>query len=285
MKNLILVAFILLTTILKAQTDTIYKSDGEVLFVYVTEISEATIKYTYPGESFTNAVGKNMVSKIHFKSGRKQEFASALNLMRVKSCLEWEKVQISKIESEVTGLFKIDLIGAKAKGITEFSSLAKLQDRAFKKIKIETAMMGGNLAYIMEQNTEEAISGGENGGGKTPGVTISGLAYTSKKVFANEIAEGQYNLAAIYVLRANEYETEQEKVKPQRISIAKGECYDVNGFQKVKLNVHSVSDIKEFTVVYADKNELVLYGLYSSRQGKKTYYNLIFKRDIGSLDQ
>jgi hypothetical protein len=264
--------------VVKTQTDTIYKNDGEILYVNITEITESGVKFMYPGENFSNSIVKNSVYKIHYKSGRKQDFSATLNMSLVKGCLDWKKVQISNIQAEVTGLYKIDVIGAKAKGVTEYSSLAKLQDRAYNKIKIETAMLGGNLAYIIEQNTEEAIFGGKDGPSKTPGVTISGLAYSSKKVYKREITEGTYNLASIYALRANEFEIEMENVQPQSFSIEKDEINDSNGFQKLKLNVTSLSKLTEYTVIYADDKELILSAIYMTRQGKKTYYNLYLKK-------
>jgi len=280
MKTLLL-TFVLLSVLqLKSQTDTIFKNDGEIILVNVTEVTETAIKFVYPGETFSNALGKNTVKKIHFKSGRKQDFSSDLNISLVKGCQEWNKVQISRIESEVVGLMKLDIIGAKAKGATTWTSLAKLQDRAYNKLKIETAMLGGNVAYILEQNTEEAIYGGDNGSTKTPGVTVSGLAYTSKKVYKHEIKEARYNLASIYMLRANEYEIERLNVSPQSFEITQDEIKETNGFQKLKLNIGDLKKVTEYTVIYADEKELVLSAMYSTRQGKKTYYNIYLIKKV-----
>ncbi|MBL7903353.1 MAG: hypothetical protein JNK73_15245 [Bacteroidia bacterium] len=278
-----LIAVVLFSALqLKSQTDTIFKNDGEIILGHVSEVTETAIKFVYPGESFSNALGKNAVKKIHFKSGRKQDFSADLNISLVKGCQEWNKVQISKIESEVIGLMKLDIIGAKAKGATTWTSLAKLQDRAYNKLKIETAMLGGNVAYILEQNTEEAIFGGEEGSSKTPGVTVSGLAYTSKKVYKHEIKEASYNLASIYMLRANEYEIEQLNVSPQTFEITREEIKETNGFQKLKLNIHDLKKVTEYTVIYADEKELVLSAVYSNRQGKKTYYNIYLLKKAGN---
>ncbi len=278
MKTLCFALLVLSAFQLSSQTDTIYKNDGEMLLVHVSEVTETAIKFVYPGESFSNALGKNTVKKIHFKSGRKQDFSADLNIALVKGCKEWNKVQISRIESEVIGLFKIDIIGAKAKGATTWTSLVKLQDRAYNKLKIETAMLGGNVAYILEQNTEEAIYGGENGSTKTPGVTVSGLAYSSKKVYKHEIKEASYNLASIYMLRANEYEIEQLRIGAQTFEITKDELHDSNGFQKLKLHINDLKKVTDFTVIYADEKELILSAVHSTRQGKKTYYNIYLLR-------
>lgn len=261
-----------------SQLDTLYKMNGEKLLITVTEITETSIKFIYPNESFSNTIAKSTVSKIHFKSGRVQEFSSALNVSNIKSCLDWENVQISKIESEVQGLQKIDVIGAKAKGMSTMTSIGKLQDRAFDKIKIEAAMLGGNVVYIMEQNTEEAVYGGQYGSSKLPSVTISGLAYTTKKVFRNEISFGDYKISKMYFLATNAYEIEVYLFIPQDISIREVDIYEENGFQKIKLNISSLPRVVEYTLIYADDKEIVLSGVESTKYGKSTYYNVFLKK-------
>jgi sporulation protein YlmC with PRC-barrel domain len=259
---------------LKAQTDTIYKMDGEVLLVDILEVNETSVKFLYPQEKATHSVSKNSISKVHYSSGRKQEFSESHNLSILKGCRDWEKVQISRMESEIHGLYKIDMIGAKAKGATTLSSLAKLQDRAYNKVKIETAMLGGNMAYILEQNTEEAIFGGENGPSKTPGVTLSGLAYTSRKVRESEIAGGEYKVTAIYVLQANEMDLQQKRVNVESVNINKERIKSENGFKKLNLHIKQVKKVHDYTIIYSDEKEMVLSGVFSSRQGKKKYFNV-----------
>lgn len=280
MKPLIVFLCLSFTLHVYSQTDTIFKNDGEVILVNVSEITETAVKFVYPGESFNNSLGKNTIKSIHFKSGRRQEFSSSLNLSRVKGCKDWEKVQVSRLESEIVGLYKIDMIGAKAKGATTLSSLAKLQDRAYNKIKIQTAMLGGNVAYILEQNTEEAIFGGEEGSSKTPGVTLSGLAYTTRKVKETEISEGRYNIAAVYMLQANEMEIEQKQAREESIELSKSHLKNHNGFPRISLHIAQVKHLREYTIIYADDTELVLSGVHSSRQGKKRYYNIYLKKAL-----
>jgi hypothetical protein len=278
MGKIILILLISISSSAFCQNDTIFKVDGEVIPVSITGINEESILFVYPGESFSNSIGISSVSKIHFKSGRIQEFSSTLNILRIKSCLEWENVQISNIESEVKGLLKIDVVGAKAKGATALSSLAKLQDRAYNKIKIETAMLGGNLAYLIEQSTEESVYGGQYGGTKLPSVTISGLAYTSKKVLPSEIAFGSYNVTSIYNLEANAYEISPVTHNAQEVSINKEDTFSENNFQKINLTINSIEKVVEYTIIYADSSEIVLSGVYSTKNGKKTYYNVMLEK-------
>ena len=278
MKHLFLLLCLSISIANIAQTDTIFKLDGEVLNVEVAAIDESTVKYVYPGESFTNAISKNSISKIHFKSGRVQEFAPTLNLKEVKNCLDWKNVQIANFESEVTGLAKIDNVGAKAKGLTTLSSLSKLQDRAYNKLKMATAMLGGNVTYVANQNTEEAVFGGEYSSSKTPGVTLSGIAFTTKKVKPEDIGAGSYSVHLVYQLKTNAYEIQQIALRPQSITLKENSFISDNNFTKIKTDILSVPKVKEFTVIHAEDSGIILSGVYANRKGKKTYYNVFLSK-------
>ena len=276
MKKIFFSILFLCSFVVFSQSDVIYKMNGETLEVQVKEINESSIVFSYPGETFSNTIGKSSVSKIIFSSGRVEEFASSLNVASVKSCKDWQKVQISNIDSEVKGLSKIDIINAKAKGVTSYSSIVKLQDRVYNKIKTETAMMGGNVAYLIEQNSEDSRTG--FGSSQAPSVSVSGLAYTSKKVFINEIHEGDYKVSEAFELKANEYEMKSIKVSSQKISIVKSAIATDNGFHKIDVSIKAVSDVKKFTIIYADDKELVLSGIKSTKKGKKTFFNVILTK-------
>jgi len=278
MKKILLFSILLLSIECYTQTvDTIFKMNGEILPVNVTEISESTIKFTYPEEGFSNSIGKNSVLKIKFSSGRIQEFAPALNLINVNSCLDWENVQISNIESEVRGLMKIDNIGAKAKGNTTMSSLGKLQSRTYNKVKIETAMLGGNVCYIINQNTEEAVSGFYSS--KVPSVTISAVCYTSKKVYKYEINYGKYSVKKIYVLQVNRYNIDTIYHKTESFNITNEMIFLENNFPKLNLNSKNIDKVNEFTIIFASQSEIILSCVYTSRKGKKTYYNMFLEKN------
>lgn len=278
MKKLFVIVFVSISFHLFGQTDTIYKTNGDVLLADINEITEDVVKFIYPNESFSNSVNHSSIIKIHFKSGRKQEFLPALNLVETKSCLDWESVQISGIESDVKDLFKIDNVGAKAKGLSTLSSIAKLQDRAYNKLKMEAAMLGGNAVFIIDQNTTEAIYGGEYASSQLPSVSLSGIAYTSNKTTSTDISFGDYSLLFARQLKANSYAIEELYVKPHRFTFDNSMLKIENGFQKILLKSSTVKKVSEFKIIYADNSQLILSAVYSSKHGKKTYYNLFFER-------
>lgn len=276
--SFITLSFLFLHIALHAQVDTIYQNNGEKMGINVIEVAENVIKFTYPDETVSNTIAKSSVSKIHFKSGRVQEFSSYYNVVPIKSSKDWQKVQISKIESEVQGLQKIDVIGAKATGVTTLTSIAKLQDRAFDKIKIQTAMIGGNVAFIMHQNTEEAVHGTQYSAAKAPSVSLSGIAYTTKKVFKHEIVWGEYSITGIDELKANSYSIDAVEYTNENVKINETAVFEENGFVKINLSIRSIQDIRDYTIIYADQNEVILSCIEVSRKGKRTYYNVFLKK-------
>ena len=128
-----------------AQVDTIYTHEG-VIPCNITEITETAAKYQYPGESHSNSLSLNAVSKIVFRSGRVQEFAARTSFRRLSSPMEWEQVSIASVESEVQGLYKIDDVSSKAKGTTEFSNQERVKRRALDKMKMQAAILAGSTA-------------------------------------------------------------------------------------------------------------------------------------------
>ncbi len=281
MKNTILISLLSLTFSLYAQTDTIFRTNGKILLVNITEVGETSLKFQYPNESISNSIDKTAVRAIHFRSGRKEEFSSTYNVALVKHCLDWSSVQFSKIESEVRGMQKLTNVGAKAKGMTGYSSIAKLQDRAYNKTKMQTAMLGGNTVYVLEQNTEEAMYGGQYGSSKMPSVNISGIAYSSRNVDENEIQDGTYRITDIYLLETNAYELDKLVLtSPESITINKNNLSQTNGFFKTQQNIKSIKGRKldTFTIIYANETEMVLSGVHVTSNGKTTYYNVFLKK-------
>jgi len=120
----------------------------------VKEITPDAIKYTYPGEDVINSVFKNTVQKVIFKSGRIQTFAEATSYKEITNVMDFDKVTITSVESEVRGLFKLGDVSSKAKGTTVYSNQERVKDRAYRKMKIQAGMLGANIVYLTNQRTE-----------------------------------------------------------------------------------------------------------------------------------
>ena len=161
MKKLLLLTGIISITIPLAgysQTDTLL-INNEKIPCTLKEITADAVKYTFPGEDLLNTVYKNCVQKIIYQNGRIQTFSESTSFKTVNSVDEFENVTLTAVESEVKGLFKLGDVSAKAKGATSLSNQERVKERAFRKMKIEAAMMGANIIYLTHQRSEGNKSG------------------------------------------------------------------------------------------------------------------------------
>lgn len=166
------------TTVCYSQMDTIVINNQKTA-CSVKEVTPDAVKYTYPGEDVINSVFKNTVQKIIFKSGRIQTFAEATSYKKVSNVMDFDNVTVTSVESEVRGLFKLADVGAKAKGTTVYSSMERVKERAYRKLKIQASMFGANIIYLSDQRSEGNKYGGYWGGSSTTETNLTGIAYSN----------------------------------------------------------------------------------------------------------
>lgn len=185
-KPLLMLLAALCGFVAKAQMDTIY-SNNEIIPCSVKEIAQDAVKFTYPGEEVINTVYKNSVQKIIFKSGRVQQFSESTALKKVAHVRDFDNVTITQVEGETKGLFKMGDVSSKAKGTTTLSNQERVKERAYKKLKIQAAIMGANVVYLTNQRSEGNKAGGNfygaagygHSGGTSAETSLSGVAYSS----------------------------------------------------------------------------------------------------------
>jgi hypothetical protein len=159
--------------------DSIFTSEGLVL-ANVKKVAPDVVEYSFPDEEVVNSIYKNTVRKIKFKSGRTQMFSEATALNDVMSAYEYDRVNLTRVEGETKGLFKLDEVFSKAVGTTTLSNITTVKERAFRKLKIQAAMLGGNLIYMLDQSTSGNQQGGYFQSGKSTETILTGIAYTNK---------------------------------------------------------------------------------------------------------
>lgn len=179
MKKSVLLLLVLFAVKGSAQMDTIY-TNSEKIACIVKEITPDAVKFSYPNEELLNSVYKNTIQKIVLKSGRVQTFAEATSYKTVTGAEDYENVTLTEVESEVKGLFKLGEASSKAKGTTGFSSMEKVKQRAYKKMKIMGAMMGANIIYLTQNITTGNEPGGKYQGAKSTETNMAGVAYSNK---------------------------------------------------------------------------------------------------------
>lgn len=172
----LLLFFCSVTCVATAQSDTIYLSN-EKLIVNIKEVGEDAVKFTYPKEDIVNSIFKNSIHKIVFRSGRVSIFSESTNYKKVNGISDWELVSISQVESEVKGLYKLGDVSSKAKGGTTWTGMERIKERAFKKLKIQASMYGGNIIYMTQLNSAGAQQGYFTS--KAAETSLSGIVYSN----------------------------------------------------------------------------------------------------------
>lgn len=162
-----------------AQTDTLM-INNEKISCSVSEVTADAVKFKYPGEEMINTVYKNTVQKVIFKSGRIQTFVEATSYKKVTKVDDYENITTTSVESEIKGLFKLGDVSSKAKGTTTFSNQERVKTRAYKKMKIQAAMMGANIVLLSNQRSEGNKYGGYFQSGSTTETSLTGIAYTNQ---------------------------------------------------------------------------------------------------------
>lgn len=120
----------------------------EIKEVFVEEVSQYSVTFRYPGENVSQALGKIMIEKIEFSSGREEVFER--KVQPVRTVEDYDKVYITFDANEIAGLKSVDNVHAKARGFTGFSGINSVTRRAIRKLKMEAAFKGANVVYIAD---------------------------------------------------------------------------------------------------------------------------------------
>ena len=131
-----------------AQTDKLYKHNGETANVKIIKVGEFTITYTYAGETAQEVISKYAVAKIEYASGRTEDITEKI-VIRGKD--DWEKVVLIEDKSCVVGLKKVGEINAWSYGWTTGNS----DKRTTKKVKTAAAEKGGAFLFVMSEKNHE----------------------------------------------------------------------------------------------------------------------------------
>ena len=170
------------------QVDTIFSANLKIGCT-IKEITTDAVKFSYPGEDLINSVYKNTIQKIVFKSGRVQTFAESTSFKTVNNGRDYSNVSFTFVPSEVQGLVKLGDVSSKAKGTTVYSSMTKVKERAERKIKIQSAMMGANIVFIAQNNTTGNQVGSYFQAGKSTETNLNGVAYSSSMPTYDDFAK------------------------------------------------------------------------------------------------
>lgn len=140
-----------------AQTDKIFKHNGEEINCKVIKVEEYTLVFKYDGEDTENTLSKYAVEKIVYKSGRVEQMTDKIV---VNGENDWEKVVILEDKSYIAGLKKGDEIRGKT-GFVSFHTGNTADSKAQKKLKIEAAKAG--FPFILMTESKDINQSGASG--------------------------------------------------------------------------------------------------------------------------
>lgn len=252
-----------------AQVDTIYTHEGAIP-CNITEITETAAKYQYPGESHSNSLSLNAVSKIVYRSGRVQEFAARTSFRRLASPMEWEQVSIASVESEVQGLYKIDDVSSKAKGTTEFSNQERVKRRAVDKMKMQAAILGGNVVYMVQMRSDGTKYNWLTGAGSTAETSLFGVAYSSQMPRLADVERlvgkgTRFDVVEEVTMVNTDSRYSMNKTAE---TLAVDRVYDDSGIVMIE---GSIKGVKEHAFRVTFCNESDFYIAYKTRRGVFSY--------------
>jgi hypothetical protein len=259
-----------------SQLDTIV-TNVERIPCKITEVTTDAIKFSYPNESVVNTIYKNTVKKVVFLSGRVQTFAESIPLKTLNNLDDFDLVEITNLESDTKGLFRVGYVSAKAKGTTTLSNQERVKNRAYRKIKILAAMMGANIVFISNQRNEGNKIGGYYQSGSSSETNLTGLAFSNKKIDLRDFKQLIAN-RAIYVgveqakLWSGDYDYRKEQILTK---FTINEIIDDDGVIEIRGEIGNTPGSRIFKLVSINKDFFnVFYEDKSTAYNVKIEFNL-----------
>jgi hypothetical protein len=205
----------------------------------------------------------------------------------VKSCEEYNKVQITYLESETFGLNRFSKIFSSSTGGTTFTSLNKLQSNVETSLKMQAAMLGCGVVYVYDRQVRNGsvnINSNFNSG-STPSITITGYCYNNPQIIKDELIPGSFELTKILYVNQNRTEFSSSKILPTNFLIDFKDIKTVNtdkfvfvSFSSVKGAQKFIKKMNYFRVLHVDEDNLTLSGIYQKSNGSLIYFNVFMKR-------
>lgn len=150
-KKIFLVAFLIgvAVTSTSAQivnNDTISKLTGERIAVKIINTGDNSVTFSYPGETMTNTISKNLIKEIKYSSGRIEKVSEIIVINGEK---DWEKVVLTEQPSDIDGLVKKgDISKSSANLGFVYTPVKKSEEKLHMQIKKEAAKLGAHVVLI-----------------------------------------------------------------------------------------------------------------------------------------
>ncbi len=171
MKKMLLMALIFCAAYANAQSDKIFKHNGETVEGKVVKLEEFTVIFKYDGEDAENTLSKYAIEKIIYgKSGRIEEVTEKIV---VKGEADWEKVVILEDKAYIAGLKKGEEVRGKT-GLVNYHTGNTGDKKAEKKLKIAAAEIGCPFILLTADKATTGYNSNSLGGSQ---VIKKGVGY------------------------------------------------------------------------------------------------------------
>lgn len=125
--------------------DTITKLSGDRIAVKIVSTSENNVTYSYPGETMTISMSKNLIEEIKYASGRKEKLKEKI-VIRGED--DWEKVKLTTQTTDIEGLIKKGDLNETSPNIGIYTPARKAEPKIDKKIRQKAASLGAHIILI-----------------------------------------------------------------------------------------------------------------------------------------
>ncbi|MFH4964481.1 hypothetical protein V8G69_05700 [Gaetbulibacter sp. M235] len=171
MKKTLFLVFTLVTTLMSAQVDKIFKHNGETVEGKVIRLEEYTVDFVYEGEVAENTIGKYAIEKIIYgSSGRVEEITEKIDVSGKDG---WQNVVILEEKSYIAGLKKGEEIRGKT-GLINFQTGNTGDRKADKKLKMAAAELDCPFILLTADKTTVGANSNLLGGSQS---IKKGVAY------------------------------------------------------------------------------------------------------------
>lgn len=137
--------------------DTIYVVGGERIICEVQEYTPDIVRFWRPGNPMPiEMLYVNSIEKVAFGSTGHvwQPPASAAISREQIRPQDYALVVVAEQERQVQGLWRVGLATSKARGASIVSMVERVKRRAFRKLQMQAAMMGGCVVYRFDSRTQ-----------------------------------------------------------------------------------------------------------------------------------
>jgi hypothetical protein len=258
--------FIFKNIILLAQTqplDSLFTADG-LFLVDVTEITADAVKYKFHNEGLLKTIPKNTVLRIRLNTGENLTFFSIYN--PISGVNQWPKVNVVYTKSDVKGLVKLTELKPNKINSKFFSSASKNRLKGIDLLKMQTAMLGGNIVYLNSQQTklnDDMLIG------LPKNAIVYGIVYSSRRIEINDYKKYYGDKLDFILTKKEEFNfTNQTEIKdmsfPSQIVYLENFQENSDGLY-VNTKIPKLAKSEAYKVTYLDSDKVIIMWKDKSR--------------------